>query len=303
MQEFDIGRYDSLIQTSVDSIMRVPSRFRRYDQTAGMARKTHGIPGPLLDALLDNGLPHRVAGGVLLFDELDLANASFHLELPSARAMALRSWGGALRSASETTGITYTLGFSAQCPEPGHSGECTITQHHEIASIIGRPTADFPPAGFTVPFVNTQPSILLPAPFRQVTEELANVEYHLLPDGLHEDLGFLKRSGLADCPLAAEYLLRVAVDHGYPARKSFGIFVSMPFSVPHFWVELNIDGGWHAVDPHLLKMLGGRGLIDPDTWPVHRTLGGVTWRLADRDLPLALHNGEEIACSLSTRRV
>lgn len=298
-----VGRPANSIRAAVDRITRVPSRFRRYDQTAATARSAHGISTPLLEALLDNGMPHQSAHGALLFDALDLANASFHLALPSAHSMALRGWVSALRAASEATAVAYSISFRAQCPQPGHPGECTLTQPPQVTSVIGRSTGDFPPAEFSASFTANTASIMLPPLFRELTAELAEVEYHLLPNELHEDIGFLKHSGLADCPLATEFLLRVGSSRGYVVRKSFGILVSMPFSVPHFWVDLNIDGEWHAVDPHLLRMLSVRKLVDPDIWPAYRTLGGAAWRIADRDLPLALHNGHEIPCSLPTRRL
>jgi hypothetical protein len=291
---------DRAIRSAVDRIALVPSKYRLYNQTPSAAWIAHGISGELLAQLLDAGFPHQVSEGTVYLDELDLANASFRLSLRSARAMALRSWVIALRSVTALAGRQYRVSFRPQCPEASHPGQCEITQPREIAAILGLGSTTVPPSGVSVAFSPTSVSILLPENVRAVTDELADVEYHLLPSQLHEDCGFLAEARLADCPLAAEYLYRAAVRRGLRARRCFGIFVSVPFSIPHFWVELLVDGTWHAIDPHMIRMLTMQGLVDSAAWPVYRTLGGAAWRLADRDVPLALHNGHEIPCSLPT---
>jgi len=284
----------------IDRITRVPSQYRVYDHTAAMAKAAHGISSELAADLLECGMPHQVADGVVYLDELDLANVSFQLGLPSARAMALRSWGVALRSAHRTADA-YEVTFRPRCPAPGHDGHCDLTQPAEVAASLGREITQIPREGFTVRYTTGVASIELPAAFWELTSELADVHYHLLPPQLHGDLGFLARTGLADCPLAAEYLFQAALARELPARKSFGVLVSVPFSIPHFWLELMVGASWHAIDPHLIRMLALRGLVDQQAWPPHRTLGGAAWRLADRDLPLAEHNGVEIPCSMPTK--
>src|SRR5450432_594411 len=133
------------IQSAVERIKRVPDAYRQCDQTATDAKRAHGISAGLLSDLLDGGIPHRVAAdGGLYMDELDLANASSQLALPSARAMALRSWVVALKSARESSGCAYRVTFQPRCPEPGHSGVCHIGQPEEVASVIGRTTTVLP---------------------------------------------------------------------------------------------------------------------------------------------------------------
>jgi hypothetical protein len=301
-QSLEMGRPLESVRSAVALIDKVPGKFRVYEQSPEMAKSAHGISPQQLEALLDCGLPHQISGGVPLLDELDLANASFHLGLPSARSMAFRGWAGSLRTISKARSATYSISFRAQCPRPGHTGYCSLTQPSQIASAIGLASTRFPPPEFSCEFTTGKPSVLLASPFRNLMESLGDIKYHLLPNELHEDIGFLEDSGLADCPLAAEFLVNAGAAHGMRVRKSFGIFASTPFSVPHFWAEVDVDGEWHAVDPHLLRMLGLRGLIEPGTWPAFRTLGGAVWRLADRDLPLALHNGSEVPCSMPTQR-
>jgi len=290
----------------IHRISQVPSEYRVYDHTEAMAKSAHGISADLAAGLLDAGMPHEIRGGVLYFDELDLANASAQLRLPSARAMALRTWVVALKSAHRLN-ESYEVTFGGRCPDPGHDGPCDLTQPVEVATALGRDGTEIPREGVTVRYTSKIASIELSAAYSELTSELADVRYHLLPPQLHEDLAFLARTGLADCPLAAEHLLKKALASGMSARKSFGVFVSVPFSVPHFWLELNVPDGsaggssWHAIDPHLIRMLTQRGLIDQRAWPPNRTLGGAVWRLADHDLPLAQHNGIEIPCSMPTR--
>ncbi|MGW2541427.1 hypothetical protein ACWC5I_11265, partial [Kitasatospora sp. NPDC001574] len=94
------------LRAVVDRIVRVPDRFRSFTSTAADAARHFGIDEGLLTALTDEGLPCGGAGGAgragvpggsggaggVRYDQLDLANASLSLTLPSARFMAMRGW-------------------------------------------------------------------------------------------------------------------------------------------------------------------------------------------------------------------
>ncbi|MEU8566863.1 hypothetical protein AB0C51_00610 [Streptomyces pathocidini] len=290
------------IESAVERVRRVPSQHREYVHDVATARRTHGIPEDLLKELLDVGLPHGRANGTIAMDGLDLANVSFMLGLPSARAMALRGWATALRAARSEQAALYTLTVAPHCLDPGCEKACEFSIAPEVAGHFGTDGEIDAVTGCVVHRRAAGGSVLLPDEMRALTAQLASVEFHLLPPALQNDVGFLRSAQLADCPLAAEFLFREAGRRGFAARKSFGIFMAVPYSIPHMWIDLLVDGEWLPVDPLLLAMLASRGIIDAADWLPFRTLGGVAWRLHGEDVPLALHGGQKTTYSLPTMK-
>jgi hypothetical protein len=302
MREWSVEVSDtSDIAALVERILRVPSQHREYRQSVEDANRVHGLSEDLVTDLLDAGFPHICLGGNVLMDSLDLANCSFRLKLPSARALALRACAAALRTSTSGLSEPYTLEIEPHCPDRGHRGPCHFRLAPEIVEHFGgrRGNDSFEYRKILHPARGVD---LLPEMMRELTFLLTDVEFHLLPRALHADLGFLSANGLADCPLAAEFLVRAAVDRGFTARKAFGVFLATPYAIPHLWLDLWIDREWVAVDPHLLRMLVERGVIDATEWPPYRTLSGATWRLYREDIPLVFHGDRWTAYSLPARR-
>jgi Transglutaminase-like superfamily len=279
---------------------RVPTRYREFRRTREDAAWQHKIDEPTLQLLLDLGFPAYRSGAGVLFDDLDLANASLELRLPSARMLAMRGWRGAL-TALDASPARYTLTVRPRCPDPAHGPDCRLTvssglrqaahdegrvdgsDFHVERSVLGRPP-------------------LLTGAHRAAIEQMRPLDFYLLPWGLRDDLGFVRETGMADCVLAARLLLEDARSSGIRTRFSQGVFLASPFSIVHCWTEFEVDGSWLPVDPHLLRTLSRLDLLDSRSWPPYRCLGDAAWRVHDDDLPFATDGNRSADVSLPTSR-
>lgn len=120
----------------VERVRLVPDRHRVFDQDTPAAMRIFRIGTPALSDLLDLGFPHRSSGGERYFDELDLANASLALRLPSPRYLAMRRWPRSSgRRPTTTRSVTRSrsrrnamrrspaIGATSACPRRcSHSG-------------------------------------------------------------------------------------------------------------------------------------------------------------------------------------
>ncbi|MFD5918981.1 transglutaminase domain-containing protein [Kitasatospora sp. NPDC058201] len=305
------------LRAVVDRIVRVPDRFRSFTSTAADAARHFGIDEGLLTALTDEGLPCGGAGGAsgaggagvsggsdgsggVRYDQLDLANASLSLTLPSARFMAMRGWSAALRTAAGAHGAaTYAVDVLPACPAGAGEHGCRSLASAELRA---QPGFTGPAGGpFTLTRqVRAQPAQVHPE-LAELTGLVADVHFHYLPAGLRNDVGFLRDARLGDCGLVATHLAGEASRLGLTARRSFGLFLSAPYSIAHSWLDVRLDGRWVSFDPHLLKLLTGWGLLPAAEWPAHRSIGEGAWRLADHEFVLATHDGAETPLSFPTR--
>lgn len=296
------------VATTVDVIRRVPTRYRRFTEPAAHTARSYGIPRPLLDALLDHGLPHRAGDGDLLLSRPDLINVALRHALRSPQRVALRLIGKAIGAPPRGSGSVRSLEVRARCPEPGHDGPCDARL---TDCVSGKPEVK---AVATV-----QPGLLRvdlalpdrPAGLLRLTPEqehligsLDGLEYHHLPHALSTDLAFLADSGLADCRLANHYLAERATETGVPLRRAFGLLVSQQFATAHCWVELMPSGsgeGWLPVDPFYFTALARWGLLDAALWPANRVAPAIYWKVSELPESLVTHRGEHAAWSLVSR--
>jgi hypothetical protein len=282
----------------LDRVLRVPDKFRVFAETGEDARRSHGIDAGLLATLTELGLPCRPASGGTRYDRLDLANVSLALRLPSARYMAMRGWSASIRGAASAEPVTYGLTVQPSCPS-GHDGPCLVEADPMLHDLPGYATA--PGGAFRLTRqvrggkTGEFPEI---AAFADLVRE---VKFHLLPDELSDDNGFLRESGLADCELASTFLVGQAAAYGLTVRRSFGLFLAVPYSIPHHWIDIRLDGEWRQFDPHLLNFLTGQGLLPPGEWPAHRCVGDIAWRLGEDRFQIAGHPGRIASVSFSTR--
>lgn len=280
----------------VDRLRRVPDNYRRFELIGADARWQHGINAETLDELTSIGLP---VGSTGLYDQLDLANVSLALRLPSPRAMAMRSWSAAFRASADTSATTYEVQLIPICPKGSHEGPCSLE-----ASLLLREqpehSSENPDGTVTLTrHVRGAAGRTYPE-LDEVTGLVRDIHFHLLPDGLRHDVGFLREARLADCDAAARYLVDEATARGLQARGAFGLVLAAPYSIAHTWFEVHVDDDWVPFDPHLLNLLTQWGLLRTDDWPLHRSVGAAAWRLADREFVLATHRREVIPLSLPT---
>lgn len=281
----------------------VPDRYREFRRDRAEAARLHRVDAALLGTLHELGLPHaRDAHGEPRYDELDLANISLALRLPSARLLAMRGWRNALESAAAGVPTVYHVDIQPRCPCPPHDGACDFELAPELPAAV--PPGEGHPVG--AGFIVTRPVLggtaELSGAARAVTEAVAPLRFHFIPLELSTDLGFVRDTGLADCILANRVLVRAAREAGVPARLSYGIFLSAPYSINHCWAEFPVDGRWVAFDPHLLTTLGRLGLLDPARWPPYRSIGDAAWRIHGDDAALIRHGDRRAVLSLPTTR-
>jgi hypothetical protein len=285
----------------VRKIRQVPDDVRRFAVTAAGARSRHRVGAELLDELVAAGLPYAGSGAHRLFDDYDVSNAALHLGLMSVQRMALRSWANALRQRDGQELIRARAGFAPRCPAPGHPGGCTFellrpggsrqarTGSGNGTDVLGTVEADLS---------GVWPG--LPGPVRDLVGEVADLDFFLLPEVIRWDAGFMLAGRIADCGGVSRWLVEEGNRRGLPARFSFGLLVTLPYSTPHCWAEFLIDGRWVPVDPLLLGALRLLGLLD---WPPERSTGAVVYRLTDRFTKLASHAGIWSHLSLPTELV
>src|SRR5699024_10645922 len=207
------------VQTCALPILRrVPDTARRFSQDATVARRWHRLDVDLLEALLDAGLPTVGQGDARRFDAYDLSNAALWLGRPSIQRRAVKAWRASLRynavalrgPGADEAPARYSVEVGANCPLPGHPGLCHFIilgpkgRHERLRDAYDRKSLDrwvlsMPPRGRH-----------LPGPVRELTAEIADVEFLMLPEAVRWDLAFLDRARVSDCGGTAAWLVAEA---------------------------------------------------------------------------------------------
>ena len=286
----------------VDRVRLVPDRHRVFDQDPSTALRIFRIGAPVLSDLLDLGFPHRSSGDERYFDELDLANASLALRLPSPRYLAMRRWPEAFRAVVGDRPVRYEVEVSADCGAEAPDHQCDFRLSAEVLAL----EAGLDPAArqFTVRSEVGAAGRTGEAPeeLRQLFAEVSAFHFHILPVALYGDLSFVAATSLADCELASRYLVRRATEDGWEARRSFGLLLSSPYSALHFWPEVRLDGAWHAFDPHIVNSLVRWGVLAPAEISPAKVLDSAFFRITEDWVELVRDAGRPAPLSLLTRR-
>jgi hypothetical protein len=290
-----------LLQGIVDRVRRVPEKYRDFNHDTSTAMRIYRIGGPLLSDLLDLGFPHRSSAGDRYFDRLDLDNASLALRLPSPRHLAMRRWPQIFRTVAGDRQVRYDVEVSAECGSPGAGHQCDFRLPAAVLALevdAGPTTRRFTlrrDVGATGRTVEPPPEL------RRLFTEMNAFQFHVLPVALYGDLSFLAETSLANCELASRYLSRRAVEEGWEARRSFGLLLSSPYSVDHFWAEIRLDGSWTAFDPFLITSLERWGVLAPSEVPTTLALNSAVIRIAEDWIDLVQDADIPAQVSLLTR--
>jgi hypothetical protein len=280
----------------VERIRRVPDRLRRFAVPARVARTYHRIDAELLDRLVRLGLPHAGDGPGRRFDDYDLGNAALELGLPSVRRRAMRAWGSALDRGGGRRAVHYVPG----CPAPGHPGLCPFDLLVPGGERIRRTgPGDGVTAVHSIALTLPGEWPALPPPLRDLLASVPSLRFFLLPEALRWDLGFVRATGLGDCGSVAKLLVTEGRRRRLPVRFAFGLLVAKPYSTPHCWAELAVDGRWVPVDPLLVDTLRRLGAL-PEEWTPDRSVGGLVARLGGRFTRVVEHGGIWAPLSLPT---
>ncbi|WP_155856104.1 hypothetical protein [Cellulomonas sp. URHD0024] len=291
-----------LLRDVVERTRLVGDQHRVFDQDTSLVQKVHRILPDVLSALLDLGFPHRLSGGERYFDELDLANVSLTLHLPSPRYLAMRRWPDVLRAVVADDPVRYEVEVVAECgsADPGH--RCDFGLPGPVKSLVT--ASDEGPRAFRLrrDVGGCGRTGEAPSRLQTVFAELAGVEFYFLPEALRSDLAFLAETSLADCELATRYLVRRATEEGWQARRSFGLLLSSPYSLEHYWPEVLLDEVWTAFDPHLVNSLSRWGVLAPGEVSPGQVLNSAFFRVAEDWVTLVEDRGLPARLSLLTRR-
>ncbi len=289
------------LQGIVGRVRLVPDRHRVFDQDEPTARRLFGLDAFLPD-LLDLGFPHRAADGELRFDELDLANASLALRLPSPRYLAMRRWPRVFRAVMDDHPVRYEVEVSAECGSAESGHECDFHLPEEVLALgaglegEGRVFTLHREVGATGRTGET------PEELTRLFAEVSAFQFHILPLALYGDLSFVADTSLANCELASRYLVRRAAEEGWEARRSFGLLLSSPYSLEHFWPEVRLDGAWVAFDPYMIVSLERWGVLAPAEVPTDQAMNSAVFRVAEDWIDLVRDAAGPARISLLTRR-
>lgn len=293
----DLDRLPRLLRL----LHEIPMEMRRFTVPLRTARSQHRIGRELADLLVAEGLPCAGRGDERLFDDFDLGNIALHLGLMSVRRMTMRAWANGLRrnSAAPVNGLRVDV--VGRCPVPPHAGPCSfqiLREGGRLVTVQEVSDGSAPMTRFDVLLSSRWPDLQPTA--RALVEELADLEFFLLPEAIRWDREFMLRTRMADCGGVARRLVTEGRRRGLPVRFSFGLLVVKPYSTPHCWAEFATDGEWVAQDPLLLKAMRSWAGLDPAEWPWHRSPGAVLHRLCGRFTKIVSHNGVWTPISLPT---
>jgi len=284
----------------VNQLRRIPAEARRFALTPADALTCYRLDTGLLGAALAAGLPHVWHGTVPLLDDYDLNNLSLYLRLRSPRWAVMRYWASVLgRPAGEIR--RYQVGYILSCPASGHDGDCEfLCCTPGGGEQVVRGTADGTTEMLlaTVDLRNDWPP--LPSALVDLIEDLRDVEFFRLPDGIKWDVAFMLRERIGDCVGIARYLAAAGARRGLRTRMVFGLIVAPPYSTPHFWAEVHTGGRWTPADPGLIQGMTSWGLLPPG-WPAHRSPGAFLVPLTTRHGFTASHRGLAATVSFPTR--
>lgn len=286
----------------VERISRVPDRYRRFDHDADIAWRIFRLDGAMLSAAADYGLPVRSSNGQRAYDELDLTNLSLALRLPSPRYLAMYQWPAAMRAAAEPERMRYEVDIAGGCAATDSEHTCDVRLTETFRAVGAELDPHTRKGTLIASYDHRTPRGNAPDDLRRLFNEVDAFHFHVLPVELYSDLTFLRDTALANCELASKYLVLRGLDTGWDARRSFGLLLSTPYSIAHFWAEFRLDGEWVAFDPHMINSLARWGLLDPETTARDQVVSAAVLRIGDEWTDLIEDAGHPVKESLLTRR-
>ncbi|MBB5076458.1 hypothetical protein [Nonomuraea endophytica] len=269
------------------SLRLIPDDARNPEVPWSSAERDYGLPSDVLRAMLAAGL-----GGPDGFDHFDLLNVSLDLGVRSLWTFGPPSWAKGLRSG---TAARAEIEYVPECAhEPGEDQDCDF---HVLL-----PTGWTPcPEGSAVAHFDLPAAWPKPEPrAAELLEEFGRVRFVRLPMTVGLDLDFVERTGIADCTGGSLFLVREGRRRGLPIRLAQGVIISPPFSVLHYWAEIENEGVWVPHDPLIVGAMLRWGLLDPAEWDVLSSTGAVLARISGEMGPVGLDAGRPAGVSFAT---
>jgi hypothetical protein len=248
--------------------------------------------------LLDAFKLYSPCRGEKRYDEMDALNLAVHFNVGDAASMLRRLLPRFLkRGASGRFEITAAL----TCPEPGHPGPCRYAfeapQGIQETSLHNHEPAAFT---FAARVHDDRPDV--PPEISRIAYLIASHHFFILPYSLKDDLGFIQRTGVADCVGTTKLFIDKVRGLGMQARACYGLLLAPPFATYHRFPEVLLGSAWVPFDPLLLGALVRWRAVPADDWPPDRPISAAVVRLGDV-IPASTHNGEWIMPSFPLRRL
>lgn len=260
-------------------LRRIDDRHRAFSVGAEDAARLYGIDWPRLGNLVAAGLPCGGTSERPLCDVFDLMNTSLHLRLASVQRMAMRSWAGTLKVVDRGGRWRAVIDVSLD-PRGPH-----VAAERPVAILLPEAGRVIFPAGSAgvvrrLEWPVRDCPVDVPDHVRALLEEVAGLDFFMLPEDVRWDLDFIRSTGMAECGGASKLLLHAAREAGVSARQWFGLLLTKPFATGHFWTEVEVGDVWVPVDPLLLKLLRHSAGLSGESWPYWRSPAAAFARLA-----------------------
>ncbi|MEU8119528.1 transglutaminase domain-containing protein [Spirillospora sp. NPDC049024] len=283
----------------LDTLLLVPHAVRDFEVPRAQAETAYLLPAGVLEAMAAAGLaadrPSSPDGPC--FDHFDLLNVSLELRVANPWAFGPGAWGRALRASVRRPSTRVEVEPIPECSGAEHrGGDCSLTVRLPEG---WRPyTADSPPV------LRRELRTSWPAPdagTSALLEEFGRLRFVRLPALVGNDPEFIRRTGVADCNGAARLMAEEGARRGLNCRLAHGVILSPPFSIAHYWTEVETDGIWVPHDPLIVNAMVRWGILDGAEWDIYRSTGAILVRLTDKPGALALDHGEPVGVSFATR--
>ncbi|GAA0736047.1 hypothetical protein GCM10010199_56880 [Dactylosporangium roseum] len=290
---------------ALEALRQVPEQARRYTVPEEEV-VVRGLSALVLAELRALGLRSQQRDGVRYYDSDDVMSLTVHGNVGPSAAGPRRFWPRRLNARTDAPFARFEVEYRMLCPRPGHAAPCRF---HVLVAGGGVETIETRESvvrhRVPVSLRNEWPEI--PRPYPAALRDMTQNHLMWLPEAIRHSMEFVARTGLLDCGEAARMLVATGEREGLRIRPSFGLVVTAPFAMRHYWADVLVGDDWVPVDPLLLSaMLRWRALSEAD-WTPYRSPGRILHRLGDSDRPLVTHGenreDEEVAVTLITRPV
>jgi hypothetical protein len=290
------GEVAAEVSRAIRRLGQIPADARRYTTGIRAAEKQFGLTEADLQRLVEAGLPHGGDADAPLFDTSDLRYLG--IRLGTARAY-LAQFSFMRRSLERFAAREATQLDVQYIPHLPDGGERVIEL---FLPGRGRTRVEVAPSQVAAEITVTVESAYPAAPPEvvQAAGHTGALELYALPDILRGDARFARRAGLSECFTAAHVTAWCCSELDLPVRLAEGLLVSIPWSKPHHWCEVLVEGRWCPLDPLMVRALRAHASLDARDWPSHRFLPMVA-RFGEGALPLVTStDGEIIPTTLLT---
>jgi transglutaminase superfamily protein len=272
----------SAVERYLEVTALIPRESRDFSIPATCVPGLFGIPAGLITRMLRLGLPSEPVNGIPHFERSDLVNMSLYLRAGRRYLTIRKFWPRALRALDGKRHIGYRLSYTAKCPFPEYHANCRFRMLTPAGPAERQGFAGNPEPVYTTDIWLPAEWPGLPGTAREVVDVAEKFEHAWLPRAIQGDLGFMRRTGLANCMGMSRILAAEGRDRGLEARSVFGLLIPPPYGGVHFWTEIKVEGVWVPADPLMIKQMMSWDVLDGPKWSPYRSLGGIQCRLVER---------------------